>query len=121
RRMDFYSLAQLDEARACFATLRPDPLRIPPNAASRTGDRHDEAIKAGDFDALSLLCAPTMLIDDRRRGVLLTGGRDLFLASNRLTARARVTRTLLATAGDRLILEHLHWTDPSGRKWEIEN
>jgi hypothetical protein len=121
RRADWYDLSQVDAAWARFAALRPDPLRIPPNAASRTADRQGEALKAEDMDALSLLCSPTMVFDDRRRHVLLTGGRELFLASNRVTTRARIRRTLLATAGDLLMLEHLRWSDPAGQKWEIEN
>jgi hypothetical protein len=34
-RIDMYDLDRLDAARSRFAELRPDPLRIPPNAASR--------------------------------------------------------------------------------------
>jgi ketosteroid isomerase-like protein len=124
RRQDFHTLDQLDEARARFEELRPDPLRIPPNAATRVSDRHDEATGAGDMKALALLCAPTMVFDDRRRAVLLTGDRDMFIASSRLIvgAAARASRTLLATAGDRLTLEHLHWTGGApGQDWDLEN
>jgi hypothetical protein len=131
-RSELFEVDDLDAAKRRFEELRPpsllelrrtspDPLRILPNAATRTADRHDAALVAGDFDALSRLCAPSMLFDDRRRAVLLTGGRDMFLASSRLTAGARVGRTLLATAGDRLALEHHRWSDPAGRKWEVEN
>jgi hypothetical protein len=35
RRWHFYNLDQLDEARACYDRLHSDPLRIPPNAATR--------------------------------------------------------------------------------------
>jgi hypothetical protein len=121
-RLDLYDPGQLAEARARFAELGPDPLRIPPNAATRGGDRHREVLQARDMEAFSLLCAPTMIFDDRRRGVLLTGDRDLFIASNRITAGARVSRTLLATAGDRLMLEHLLWSGGAvGQDWETEN
>ncbi|HXJ34498.1 MAG TPA: nuclear transport factor 2 family protein [Candidatus Eisenbacteria bacterium] len=124
RRQDFYALDQLDEARARFEELRSDPLRIPPNAATRVSDRHKEALAADDMKAFALLCAPTMVFDDRRRAVLLTGGRDMFIASSRLikSARGRASTTLLATAGDRLTLEHLHWTGGvPGQEWDLEN
>src|SRR4029077_6850225 len=47
-----------------------------------------------------------------------------FIASSRLivSAGARASRTLLATAGDRLMLEHLHWTGGVvGVAWDLEN
>src|SRR5262249_27595169 len=52
RRQDFYALDQLDAARARFAELRPDPLRIPPNAATRAADRFQRARETGDWAAL---------------------------------------------------------------------
>jgi class 3 adenylate cyclase len=110
RRFDQYDLDRLDAARARYAELRSDPLRIPPNAATRVNDLHQQAIEAGDWDDLAQLVAPEMVFDDRRHGVQLTGDRDLFLASRRVTARsARVSRTLLATAGDRLALFQTRW------------
>jgi hypothetical protein len=41
--------------------------------------------------------------------------------SNRVTLGSRVVPTLLATAGDRLTLSHLRWSDPAGKKWDLEN
>lgn len=56
---------------------------------------------------MAALCAATVDFDDRRRGFRTTGGRDLYLASLRAIGRfTQVTRTRLATAGDRLALEH---------------
>jgi ketosteroid isomerase-like protein len=52
------------------------------------------------------------VFDDRRRSTLLTGDRDMAIANSRFVASqgVRTTRTLLATAGDRLALEHLlYW------------
>jgi class 3 adenylate cyclase/tetratricopeptide (TPR) repeat protein len=121
-RLDFFEIDQVDAAQARFEELRPDPLRIPPNAATRASDRHAEALAARDLEALTRLCSPTMIFDDRRRGVLLTGDRTMFVASNRITAGARVAHTLLATAGDRLALEHLRWNGgASGQNWVVEN
>src|SRR5262249_47548482 len=124
RRQDFYALDQLDAARARFAELRPDPLRIPPNAATRAADRFQRARETGDWAALEALCAPVLEFDDRRRMVLLTGGRDMLLANERIVAWAgtRVERTVLATAGDRLVLERLRWIGAEDRvPFEIEN
>jgi len=124
RRIHSYSLDQLDAARACFAALTSEPpplrienaatrsLQIPPNTASRTVDRLHEAREAGDWDALGALCAPALALDDRRRSILLTGDRDMVIATSRFAASqgVRATRTLLSTAGDRLALEHLlYW------------
>jgi tetratricopeptide (TPR) repeat protein len=89
-----------------------DPLRIPPNAATRASDRIQQTFDARDSDVLRAQCAPTMVFDDRRRRVLLKGDRDLFIASNRVIAsnEPHLSRTLLATAGDQLALYRLRWT-----------
>jgi ketosteroid isomerase-like protein len=112
----------LDAARARFEELRPDPLRIPPNAATRASDRFAAALAARDMNELTALCAPTMVFDDRRRGVLLTGDRDMFIASIRIVSRTgRQARTTLATAGDCLTLERIRWRGgPAGEDWEAE-
>jgi len=111
RRIDQYDLGQLDRARARFEELRPDPLRIPPNSALRVSDDLHQARDARDWDAFAELCAPALQFDDRRRSMLATGDRDAFIANSEWIAAQgiRVTRTLLATAGDRLVLEHQHW------------
>jgi hypothetical protein len=65
-----------------------------------------------------------MVFDDRRRGVRLTGDRDTFIASSRLIVSSglRLSRTLLATAGDRLALQHLRWWGSAdGAAIESEN
>ncbi|HVN87273.1 MAG TPA: nuclear transport factor 2 family protein, partial [Candidatus Binatia bacterium] len=58
QRVDAYSLDQLDEARAHFEELRPDPLRIPPNAATRAGDRWLACIENREWQDLTDLFAP---------------------------------------------------------------
>ena len=113
RRFDQYDLERLEPARARYAELRPDPLRIPPNAATRIFDRWREAFEARDWPALEALCAPTFVYEDRRRMNLLAGDRDMFLANSRLLAGLpdlRIERSVLATSGDRLALERLLWT-----------
>ncbi len=129
RGFDQYDIDRLDEIRARFGAVAAspprDPLRIPPNAATRASARCQEALGAADWDALARVCAPTMIFDDRRTGVLLTGDRDMFLAGNRVIASSggRPLRTVLATAGDRLALEHLRWTGAGGDvgAFEAEN
>ena len=49
---ELFELDDLDAARARFEELRPDPLRIPPNAASRANDRWQAAFEARDWEAL---------------------------------------------------------------------
>ncbi len=85
---------------------KADPaLRIPPNVATHALDRWMQRLEARDWEALPALCAPEMVFDDRRRLIRLTGDRETWLASSRYIARSRVSRRLLATAGDRLMLE----------------
>jgi hypothetical protein len=64
-----------------------------------------------DWQAREALCAPVLEFDDRRRGALTKGDRDMFLASGRIIGAAgtRTHRTVLATAGNRLALEHVRW------------
>src|SRR5439155_14533629 len=110
-RFELFEPEHVDAALARFAALRPDPLRIPPNAATRAQDRLREAFEARDWDAFGSSCAPAFVYDDRRRFILLTGDRDMFIATGRWLASQRFSnsRTLLATAGDRLALEHVRW------------
>ena len=125
RSMDFYNVEQLDAALARFDALGPDPLRIPPNAATRAGERLQQAFESSDWDALAGACAPAMVFEDRRRGALLTGDRDMFIAGNRVIASngGLPSRALLATVGDRLALQHLRWTgsNPDVGAFEAEN
>jgi len=124
RRRDIYTLDQLDEARARFAALRVDPLRIPPNTATRTMDRWQEHAGAGAWDLLPALCAPGAVFDDRRRAFLSKGDRDMLLTGVQYiySRGARPARTLLATSGDALALEHVLWTGGSGTPdFEIEH
>jgi ketosteroid isomerase-like protein len=110
RRWHGYGLDQLDEARAKFAALAasaaPDPLRIPPNAATRAANRWHEAARAGDRAAIEALFAPTLEFEDRRRGLRTSGGREIALANERSIATLKPdwSRTVLGTAGDRLAL-----------------
>src|SRR5262249_48637321 len=79
--LELFDLEDLDVARARLEALRPDPLRIPPNAATRASDRIQEAGQAQDWDALRAQCAPEVEFDDRRRGLRTSGDREMHLAS----------------------------------------
>jgi class 3 adenylate cyclase/ketosteroid isomerase-like protein len=110
--LEISELDDLDAALARFEALRPDPLRIPPNAATRWNDRWSSLGAARDCDALGALYAPDVLFDDRRRLLRTTGDRETALASGRLiwgSGSVHLDRTLLATAGDRLALERWSW------------
>jgi hypothetical protein len=106
--LEHFELADAEAALARFAELRPDPLRIPPNAATRASDRWHEAAGRGDRKSVEALFAPTLVFEDRRRGVRTSGGRELLLANERaigtLEPKPDWTRSVLATAGDRLAL-----------------
>src|SRR5262249_25182231 len=122
-RLELFEPEHVDAALARFAELRPDPLRIPPNAATRACDRLHEAGEAQDWDALRALCAPTLVYDDRRRGLRNTGDGEMWLASMQSThsSAARAARTLLATSGNRLALYRNLWTGAEDRpSFEIE-
>src|SRR5262249_38599760 len=122
-RLEMFEPEHVDAALARFAELRPDPLRIPPNAATRAYDRVHEAVESQDWNALRALCAPTLVYDDRRRGLRTTGDVEMWLASVQyiFSLRTRATRTLLATSGDRLALNRNLWTGAADRPtFEIE-
>ncbi len=110
--LELFEPEDLDKALARLAELRPDPLRIPPNAATRWVDRWSACTAARDWEELERLYAPTAMFDDRRRLMRMTGDRAMAIANARVimqSGRVRLERTLLATAGDRLALERWSW------------
>ena len=119
-RAELFEPDDLDRARARFEALHPrNLLEIPPNAASRAFDRFHGYVDAGDFDALRELCAPTVLNDDRRRMILVSGDREMLVRTYRLGREtgAGYQRERIATSGDRLVLEHVRISTPD---WEVE-
>ena len=121
-RHEYFEIEDLDAALARFAELRPDPLRIPPNAATRANDRWLACIEARDRDALRALCE-RIEYDDRRRSVRVTGDCDMAVADSRLIAGlgARASRTLLATSGQQLALERIVWATDDDSEIEVLN
>jgi ketosteroid isomerase-like protein len=121
-RIEDFEPHHADAALARLAELRPDPLRVPPNAATRATDRFEHCFAARDWDALRGLYAPAMVFDDRRRLIRTAGDREMFLANCRVVGSGtQLSRTLLATAGDRLALERFLWSGGhQGGQFEIE-
>ena len=120
--MELFEPEDVAAALARFAELRPDPLRIPPNAATRASRRWQRYAERGDWDALRRLCAP-VVYESRRRFDLTIGDCETAITNTKVIAGAqtRAIRTVLATAGDRLALEHVRWTGPDDHHtFEIE-
>src|SRR5262249_41100005 len=111
-RMELFEPEDVAAALARFAELRPDPLRIPPNAATGASDRLLDAVVGRDWDALEATCAPSLVFEDRRRLMRTPGDRDQLSANTRGVGRGGPggARTGLATAGERLALSRLRWS-----------
>jgi hypothetical protein len=122
---ELFELEDLDRARARFEELRPGPLHIPPNAASRARDRTHEAWRARDWDAPRAMASDDFVFEDRGKRALLKGGVELWIESNQFVRGepgARVARELIGTAGDRIALERILWSGgPPGSPVEREH
>jgi len=105
-RGEWFGDDQADAALARFDALRGDPLRIPPNAATRAGDRWHAAAAADDHAFIEWFYAPGLVFEDRRRGLRVMGGREMALANESViaTQKPHWSRTVLATSGERLAL-----------------
>ncbi len=115
-RLEMFELEDVDSALARLAELRPDPLRIPPNAATRAFDRWYEVAKAGDWEAVGALYAPGCTAEDRRQLMHMAVDREMSIANDRhiWESGVRPVRTVLATAGDRLSLQRMVWVAGNG-------
>jgi hypothetical protein len=122
-RLELFEPEELDAVRARFEALRPNPLRIPPNAATRALERWAACFAARDWTALAAEYAPTLVLEDRRPLIRMTGDRETVLASSREIASmgGRPSRTLLATAGDQLALCRIRFVGgEAGSEWEVD-
>ncbi len=123
-RFDTYDLDQEAAARARFAELGHDPLRIPPNAATRAADRIGALIGEGGWTALRALTAPDFAFDDRRKRALVSGDVELYvrhLQVVRSYPNLKTTRELLGTFGDRIAVARLAYSGgPEGSAFEGE-
>jgi hypothetical protein len=119
---EVYELEDLERARARFEELRPDPLRIPRNAARRAGERIGEIRARGDWPALRALVAPDFRFEDRRKHTLVSGDVELYVRNLEVVhayPELKVTFEPLATAGERVSLMRLSYTgDPTGGAFE---
>jgi class 3 adenylate cyclase/ketosteroid isomerase-like protein/tetratricopeptide (TPR) repeat protein len=113
--LELFELEDVDQALARLEELRPDPLRVPLNAASRIVDRQIAFAAAGEWAEVAALHSPDLVFDDRRRGLRTTTDGDAYRAGLRWGIhRTGVTRTILATAGDRLELRRNRFTRTDG-------
>jgi ketosteroid isomerase-like protein len=129
-RHEIYSLDQLDEARARFASRAANACRaslaalVPPNAATAAYDREQAAFEARDWAALRAVFAPLARIDDRRSLVGIPVDPDQLVTDKMRFAEAedaRYERRLVATFGDRIDLERgVASGGPAGGRFEIE-
>jgi ketosteroid isomerase-like protein len=121
--VELFDLDDLDAARARFEALRPDPLRIPPNAATRMRVRTHEAFLARDWTALRSLVSDDFVWEDRGKRALLVGDVELWIASMQQSASPGVRREaeIVASRGDRIALERVLYVGaPGGIHYEME-
>lgn len=124
--LEMFELDAVDAALARFAELRPDLLRIPPNAATRANDRYHAFCRARDWDGLRAHYHPACVFENRRRLLRSSGGIEMAIANARHLWElpgVDAERAVLAAPGDRLSLEHWRFT---GREddvllWERES
>jgi hypothetical protein len=115
--------AAIDPTAAALATAKGNLLHIPPNAATRIRARWAAAVAAGEENAVGAFYGPAYRFEDRRRLFRVTVGVDGALTGDSLLFRGgwRSVATVLATAGDRLALQHIVWTSgKAGAEAEIE-
>ncbi|HUI27315.1 MAG TPA: hypothetical protein VL403_14635, partial [Candidatus Kryptonia bacterium] len=122
---EIFDVGDVDQALARFAELRLDPLRIPPNAASRVRDRVNDAFMAEDWTTQRSLARDDLVFDDRRKLAMLSGGVDLWIQSARLIHTASgvaFNDELIGALGDRIELRRrvVTGTGPDGDAFESE-
>ncbi|KUI47640.1 hypothetical protein AU198_23865 [Mycobacterium sp. GA-1199] len=121
-RSEVFDEADLDVALARFDELeRPSALK---NAASDVINRYCASFDARDWATMAETLAKDVITDDRRRVVNagVRQGRDMHIADMRATAEvsgARVSSTVLATRGERLVLSRVRTTNSNTPPGEI--
>lgn len=125
-RAEVFDEADLDAALARFEELQPQAPRLE-NAAIRVWERFQTYLDATGWVEMAKMTAEDIIIDDRRRviGAGLQRGRDVNVANIR-TSHAigikNVTSTVIATRGEHLVLDHLHFSgqDPTPEPFGTE-
>jgi class 3 adenylate cyclase len=113
-RIELFEPEDRAAAIARFEELRPDPLRVPPNAAARALEEVARLRVENAVDRLSALVTEDFEYEDRGRRSLVRGGIEEWVRSIEYLAvetRGRPERRLVATAGDRLALHLIEWRD----------
>jgi ketosteroid isomerase-like protein len=122
--VELFEPEDADAALARFAGLRPDPLRIPPNAATRAIERARGVIRARDWEGCRALANADFTYEDRRKHAQVTGGVEVWIRSMEEVASwpgVGATRALLGTAGDRIMVEReVLMGEPDAGAFEIE-
>ena len=132
-RYDIYDPEQLNEAIARFDELSGTTAResiagiAQPNMAIAAMDRWQAGFEAGwdndEWDSLRGACALGMVFEDRQRRVLISGDRELMIASarERTAVGARPQIQAVGTAGDRIGIWRMLWSGgPADGRFEIE-
>jgi hypothetical protein len=116
KHIEFFETGDLQAARDRFEELRPDPLRIPPNAVTRATDRALAAFEAKDWQSWTAELAPGMVITDHRTIVRVDMDRDEYLSSAQFLSASGVCIecTVEAVRGDRLALQHFSFRGEGG-------
>lgn len=118
-----FELEDLDRARARFAELRPDPLRLPPNAATRAIARSSKAISAADSNGVRALVRDDFVFEDRGKRALVRGDIETWLGSMQFTMalpEIRIEREIIATLGERIALQRMIAKGgPEGGEFEL--
>ena len=121
-RVELFELEELEAAKARFEELRPDPLRIPPTAATRMRDRHRDAFVARDWDAMRALIGADFVYEDRGKRALVRGDVEAWIASMQFTTQPgfRSDSALIGTLGDRIVIDQIRWFGkPDGDAFEF--
>ncbi len=118
-----FELEDLDRARARFAELLPDPLRLPPNAATRAIARSSKAISAADSNGVRALVRDDFVFEDRGKRALVRGDIETWLGSMQFTMalpEIRIEREIIATLGERIALQRMIAKGgPEGGEFEL--
>jgi ketosteroid isomerase-like protein len=124
-RYEVFEPEDADAALARFAELRPDPLRIPPNAAWRTRERAWDLVRARDWDGCRSLARADFTYEDRQKHALVTGDVETWIKSAQEATSWpgwRISNALVGTAGDRIMVERWAWTgEPDTGVFEMEH
>jgi ketosteroid isomerase-like protein len=111
--IELFEVDALDAAFSRFEELQFDPLRIPPNAATRVCDRSSAAVRIGDWAAVAAQVSDDFVYEDRGKRALVSGDVETWISSMQFVATQpgiRMHNEFIATMGDRIALEHMSWS-----------